>query len=108
MFTGIISQTVPVVAIEKTPKRLRYAIDLKNRPGLTLGASIAIDGVCQTVSSIDGDKVWFDAIEETLTRTTIKDLFVGKYVNVERAACIGDEIGGHLLSGHVYWNCAPL
>src|SRR5262249_50381006 len=66
------------------------------------GASIAISGVCQTVVDFNATSIWFDAIEETLKRTTLKHLQIGQHLNFELAACFGDEIGGHILSGHVF------
>lgn len=102
MFTGIVAKLVPVVAVEKRPNLLKYAIELDDINNLALGASIAVDGACQTVVAIQGSYVWFDAIQETLKKTTLSDLEIGQRVNVERAARFGDEIGGHLVSGHVY------
>ena len=75
--------------------------------GLQIGASVAIDGCCQTVTQIDAadsdnaHTVWFDAMQETLRRTTLGSLLEGHAVNVERAAVFGQEVGGHELSGHV-------
>lgn len=102
MFTGIVQKYVPVIAIDRHPQLLKFAIQLEDHKGLSLGASIAVDGACLTVVKIDDSCVWFDVIEETLQKTTLNDLSVGKYVNMERAACFGDEIGGHQVSGHVY------
>lgn len=102
MFTGIVQKLVPVTAIEKTPRLLKYAICLEESPSVELGGSISIDGVCQTVVKKEGKNIWFDAIEETLKKTTLKELQVGQRVNMERAARMGDEIGGHIVSGHVY------
>ncbi len=68
---------------------------------LEIGASVAIDGVCMTVvSSIDGN-VQFEAIPETLERTTMGLLKKGSRVNIERSLRMGDELGGHILSGHI-------
>ena len=69
---------------------------------LKLGASIAHNGVCLTVTRIDGDLLSFDLMQETLRITNLGKLQVGDEVNVERAMKMSDEIGGHLLSGHVY------
>jgi riboflavin synthase len=101
MFTGIVQKLCPVAAIEKLPHHVKLAVALDDQTHLQLGASIAIDGVCLTVVKKDGSTVWFDVIEETLSKTTLNDVAVGKMVNVERAARFGDEIGGHLVSGHV-------
>lgn len=69
--------------------------------GLSLGASVSLDGVCFTVTKIEGARVSFDAMQETLQKSTIGQLASGDFVNVERSARMGDEIGGHPMSGHV-------
>ncbi len=102
MFTGIVQKLLPVTHVQPQSGMLKFAVQLEDQGGLQLGASIAIDGVCQTVVRIDGSDVWFDAIPETLEKTTLKNLIVGQLVNLERAARFGDEIGGHFLSGHVF------
>ncbi len=83
---------------------LRYSVELPGEllAGLEKGASVSIDGVCQTVVAIEEREVFFDAIGETLSRTTLDALAPGREVNIERAAKLGDEIGGHLLSGHIF------
>lgn len=101
MFTGIVHAIGEVVELKKKEGLLQYAVAFPHEK-LELGASVSIDGVCQTVVNMENDKVWFDAIEETLQRTTLGNLEAGRKVNIERAAKIGDEIGGHLLSGHIY------
>lgn len=103
MFTGIVQTTVPVAWVEHTPLLTRYALTLPDNllKDLCPGASISVNGVCQTVVAIDGFNVAFDAMEETLKRTTISALQHNQRVNIERAAKIGDEIGGHILSGHI-------
>jgi riboflavin synthase len=104
MFTGIVQALRPVIEIIQQPGRLHYAVDLGQEltENLQTGSSISIDGVCQTVTRVDGHLVWFDAIEETLNKTTLKKLSHGQLVNIERAARVGDEISGHILSGHIY------
>ena len=67
-----------------------------------MGASVAINGTCLTVTRQAGNTLFFDAMHETLKLTTLGRLEPGHTVNFERAARIGDEIGGHLLSGHVH------
>lgn len=69
--------------------------------GLTLGASVAHNGCCLTVTHIEQQLVSFDLMQETLNVTNLGLLNVGDYVNVERAAKFGDEIGGHAMSGHI-------
>jgi riboflavin synthase len=103
MFTGIIQGTGKIVSLKPEPLQLSYAVEfpkalLKN---LKIGASVAIDGVCQTVVNINQQIVWFDAIQETLYKTNLSMLTLYQAVHIERAAKWGDEIGGHLVSGHV-------
>jgi len=102
VFTGITRGTFEVVSVEREPGLLRYAVDLGDYgAGLELGASVSIDGVCQTVVALDGSVARFDAIQETLDKTTLDELEAGTLVSVERSARVGDEIGGHDVSGHV-------
>mgnify|MGYP003970305255 FL=1 len=79
----------------------KVSIQLPDTKKLQIGASVSIDGVCLTVTSINDSIVDFDIIEETLHRTTLGELEAGSQVNFERALRFGDELGGHLLSGHV-------
>ena len=102
MFTGIVSGTAKVSSLEKTDSGCILTVDLEGFvEGLEIGASVSIDGVCLTVVSIEGALVRFDAIKETLERTTMGDKKIGDLVNVERSLKVGDELGGHILSGHV-------
>jgi riboflavin synthase len=103
VFTGIVQGSFPVTRIADRPGQRTLAIGLPAalRQGLAVGASVAVSGVCLTVTSIAGDAVTFDVIEETLERTTLGGVRLGDRVNVERSARAGDEIGGHELSGHV-------
>lgn len=104
MFTGIVRGLLKIEKVVKKPGMTSYAAAFTEEllQGLQVGASVSVDGVCQTVVKIDQTLVWFDAIRETLERTTIKFLREGMFVNVERAARFGEEIGGHVLSGHIY------
>ena len=102
MFTGIVAGTAPIVKIEDKDLIRSFTVDLgKYIDNLEIGASVALDGVCMTVVSIQNNLVKFDAIEETLTRTTLGSLNVNSSVNVERSLKMGDELGGHIISGHV-------
>ena len=62
---------------------------------------MAINGVCLTATAMEGDRVAFGVIKETLERTNLSDVLEGTEVNVERSLKMGDELGGHLLSGHI-------
>ena len=102
MFTGIVAASCEVVATEQGEEVRSIVVDLSGYDDdLEIGASVAIDGVCMTVvSAIDGH-VWFEAIPETLERTTMGLLKQGSRVNIERSLRMGDELGGHILSGHI-------
>lgn len=103
MFTGIIPTTAPVTSIEDRPGLRTLAVELPQGmlAALKIGASVAIDGVCLTVTRVDGQVVSFDAMSETQSRTTLGSLEAGERVHVERSAKAGDEVGGHDVSGHV-------
>ncbi|GKW10385.1 MULTISPECIES: riboflavin synthase subunit alpha [Pectobacterium] len=103
MFTGIVQGTAPVVSIEEKSNFRTHVIQLPPDllPGLALGASVAHNGCCLTVTAIDGDRVSFDLMKETLRLTNLGDIHEGDVVNIERAAKFGDEIGGHVMSGHI-------
>ena len=102
MFTGIVAASCEVVSTEQGEEVRSIVVDLSGYDDdLEIGASVAIDGVCMTVvSSIDGN-VQFEAIPETLERTTMGLLNKGSRVNIERSLRMGDELGGHILSGHI-------
>lgn len=102
MFTGIVSGMAEVVDAEPVAGRLDVWVELGALvDGLQIGASVAIDGVCLTAVQVDGTKARFQIIEESLNRTTLGRLTAGTRVNVERSYRIGDELGGHEVSGHV-------
>ncbi|SHF13813.1 riboflavin synthase alpha chain [Modicisalibacter ilicicola DSM 19980] len=103
MFTGIVQGTAELVSIDERSEFRTHVLSLPGamREGLTLGASVAHNGCCLTVTAIDGDRVSFDLMRETLRLTNLGVLEVGDRVNIERAARFGDEIGGHAMSGHV-------
>jgi riboflavin synthase len=104
MFTGIVQGVATVRSLaERTGLR---SFTLEFEPGfglgLAIGASVAVDGVCLTVTALDGaDAAAFDVMQQSLALTTLVGLQPGSRVNVERAARDGAEIGGHPLSGHV-------
>ncbi|MBJ6137459.1 riboflavin synthase subunit alpha [Marinobacter litoralis] len=104
MFTGIVQGIAKVVEIHTAPGLNTLVIELPEDKvdGVTIGASVAINGTCMTVTRQEGLQLYFDAMQETLRLTTLGALNIGDDVNFERAARIGDEIGGHLLSGHVH------
>ena len=101
MFTGIVQGLGAVQSIELKEVVWTLAIVLPNTDGLQRGASVAINGVCLTATDIEGSTASFDVIPETLARSNLSTLEIGSTVNVERSLKMGDELGGHLLSGHV-------
>ncbi|MDP1901011.1 MAG: riboflavin synthase subunit alpha [Rubrivivax sp.] len=104
MFTGIVQGTATVRALTERPglRSFTLAFPPGFTAGLGIGASVAVDGVCLTVTALqDGDAAAFDVMLQSLSLTTLSALQVGSRVNVERAARDGAEIGGHPLSGHV-------
>ncbi|WFM69873.1 riboflavin synthase subunit alpha [Halomonas sp. CKK8] len=103
MFTGIVQGTAEVVAIHEAEAFRTHVLALpaELREGLALGASVAHNGVCLTVTAIEDERVSFDLMRETLRVTNLGAVTVGDRVNIERAARFGDEIGGHAMSGHV-------
>ncbi|MCG9577557.1 riboflavin synthase subunit alpha [Vibrio tubiashii] len=103
MFTGIVQGMAEVIAIEKKEKFQTHTVKLSQEmgEGLTIGASVAHNGCCLTVTNINGDLIDFDLMQATLALTNLGELKVGASVNIERAAKFGDEIGGHSMSGHI-------
>jgi len=103
MFTGIVQGTAEVLAIEPADQFIALTLEFPASAGtdFSIGASIALNGTCLTVRKFEGSRVWFDAIASTLKLTNLGELTAGSRVNFERAAKIGDEIGGHLMSGHI-------
>ncbi|WP_392562321.1 riboflavin synthase subunit alpha [Orbus sturtevantii] len=103
MFTGIVQGVGLIVDIIDKNKLRTYQVKLP--PNLTqaieIGASIANDGCCLTVTSFANECVTFDIMQETLALTTLGSKNVGDLINIERSAKYGDEIGGHVMSGHI-------
>ena len=103
MFTGIIQSIGQVLEREEKSGDLRFAIKThSSQPELIkLGDSIAMDGVCLTVTDINGDQVKVDVSVETVEKTTVGDWQVNRLLNLEPALTLQDQLGGHLVSGHV-------
>ncbi|WP_342227808.1 riboflavin synthase subunit alpha [Rickettsiella endosymbiont of Rhagonycha lignosa] len=104
MYSGITQGLFVVKSLIKRSGLFHYNVALNEElaKGLKIGSSVSIDGVCQTVVAIHGYEVSFDAMQETLAKTTLNELFIGRKVSVERSIGFGDEIGGHELSGHIF------
>lgn len=110
MFTGIVQNKLKVSELIRKKNLLSVGIDFPDAhlDGLTLGASVALNGVCLTVCKILNNRVYFDVISQTLNLTNLNHLKLGSEVNVERAARFSDEIGGHILSGHIFTQSSVL
>ena len=104
MFTGIVQATAVIAAIDERAGLRSFHVDFPSGfcQDLAIGASVAVDGVCLTVTDIDSPtRTRFDVMQHSLAITTLGGYPAGQRVNVERAARDGAEIGGHPLSGHV-------
>lgn len=103
MFSGITQGLYEVVKVITNPGLITYSVNFNHSIvcDLNIGDSVAIDGVCQTVINISNTYVTFQAIQETLDKTTLSSLHISQLVSVERSIRLGDEIGGHEVSGHV-------
>lgn len=109
MFTGIVQSIGKVLSIQTTNNlaRLVIGVDQQFAQNVELGASIAINGVCLTVVECKShtnktSHITFDVIDQTLSLTNLSQLTSGSLVNFERSLKVGDEIGGHQVSGHVH------
>ena len=101
MFTGIVTDIGRIRAIERRGD-VRYEIETAyDTASIEIGASIACAGACLTVIETGADWFKVDASAETLSKTTLGEWREGARINLERALAVGDEIGGHLVSGHV-------
>jgi riboflavin synthase len=102
MFTGLIREVGTVAALAGGAEGVRLELDApETAGGAAVGDSVAIDGVCLTVVAVDGDTLAFDAVPETLDRTSLGLLHAGSRVNLEPALRAGDALGGHYVQGHV-------
>jgi riboflavin synthase len=103
MFTGIVQGVARIERVSDLSglRSLRLAFPAGFDAGLALGASVAVDGVCLTVTALHPDAADFDVMQQTLALTTLGAFGAGSAVNIERAAKEGAEIGGHGLSGHI-------
>ena len=103
MFSGIVEGKGVIITIQEQTEHFHWEVQLPEgtEEGLDIGASVSLDGVCLTVTNIEKNIVGFDLIQETLQRSTLSERKEGDLVNVERALRYGEEVGGHLVSGHI-------
>lgn len=102
MFTGLIEEIGTVIDVidDAGARRITLQGGIVTKD-LKIDDSVAIDGCCQTVVAIDGNRFSVVAVEETLKKTTFGDLATGRPVNLERALRVGDRLGGHFVQGHI-------
>jgi riboflavin synthase len=102
MFTGLIAELGSITAIKKSETSAVFTI---NAPGLiseiSVGDSVAVNGVCLTATTIDGTAFTADVMVQTLAVTSLSQIFVGSPVNLELAAQLNARMGGHMVQGHV-------
>ncbi|WP_150467217.1 riboflavin synthase [Francisella sp. SYW-9] len=102
MFSGIVQQLGEIKKISTDKNVKTFEIAFSNSQKCKIGDSVAINGVCLTVTQLkDNDIASFDAVPETLEKTNLDQLVLGDLVNTELAICYGDVVGGHMVQGHV-------
>lgn len=102
MYTGIVQGRCEVLSVEVVDGVGTLVVDLGAlAEGLELGASVSINGVCLTVTGAEGAEVEFNVIGETFASSNLGSVAAGDRVNIERSLKFGDELGGHILSGHI-------
>lgn len=102
MFTGIVERVGVVVRSETTPSGRRIEVDAGDWPRHPqTGESIAVNGCCLTLVRAAEGRLAFDAVPQTLARTTLASWAPGTRVNLERSATLGTLVGGHVVQGHV-------
>lgn len=103
MFTGLVEETGRVAALDRTASGLwRMEVEASRvTEGLALGDSVANNGCCLTATVIDGRRIGFDLLDETMRKTSFHTLRVGDPINLERSVTPTTRLGGHFVSGHV-------
>lgn len=103
MFTGLIEGVAIVKGVKKRSKEVLLTFEAKDTDlaGISLGDSIAINGICLTVLSFKGNSFSVEASAETMNKTSLGKLRKGSCVNIERSLKVGDRLGGHFVTGHV-------
>ncbi len=102
MFTGLIEEKGKIIRLTPQARGVRLTVDAPMiSAGVNIGDSVAVNGTCLTVVKISPPSLEFDAVEETVERSTIRRLKPGSPVNLERSLRVGDRMGGHMVQGHV-------
>jgi len=102
MFSGIVEETGVIKKVEKKANLYVVTLEAKKAArGTKIGDSIAVDGICLTVTAKAGGELTFDLMKETLDKTTFRYAKPGRRVNLERSLKVSDRIGGHFVTGHI-------
>ncbi len=101
MFTGIVEEIGTVKSLTGSTVRRLVIVSGKVINDVAMGDSVAVNGVCLTVTSIGTNELSFDAVPETINRSTLKDIRSGTKVNLEASLRAGKMLGGHIVQGHV-------
>jgi riboflavin synthase len=102
VFTGLVEAVGRIVEVSPRRGSTRLAVvSPLGTEGAAEGDSVAVDGVCLTVSARQGERFWADVVAETLARSTLARARAGRRVNLERSLRLGERLGGHLVQGHV-------
>jgi len=104
MFSGIVQSLGTIVSIDETSEIVTLEVQASEdfTKGLKVGDSVAIDGVCLTLTKSESDRMFFDAVPETLSKTIIKSYKKDTKVNLEPSLRFNDSVGGHIVSGHIH------
>lgn len=107
MFTGIVEECGEVIALRPVETGAQLVVKSSFTSEITIGESVANNGVCLTVTETKGDHMMFDLLHETLRLTNLGDVKPGDSINLERSLRVGDRLSGHFVQGHVD-QCAEL
>ncbi|MCA9259949.1 MAG: riboflavin synthase [Planctomycetales bacterium] len=102
MFTGLVESLARIERLEQVGPGVKLTVvEPQVAASLKIGDSVAVNGCCLTVVELKGSEFTFDAGEETLNRTNLGRLQAGDQVNLETSMALGDDLGGHLVTGHI-------
>ena len=104
MFSGIVQSLGTIVSIDEASEIVTLEVQATEDfiKDLKVGDSFALDGVCLTLTRSESDRIFFDAVPETLSKTIIKSYTKGTKVNLEPSLKFNDSVGGHIVSGHIH------
>ena len=101
MFSGIIQDLGQILSIDKKDGGSIFTIRTSFDSGMSLGDSISVNGVCLTIADLSKNKLLFNVVDETLSKSSLSDLVVNSFVNLEKSLRYNEKISGHLVQGHV-------